>query len=614
MAVEPSKRQKQLDANVALQKHSSGMLAECKGSERYLTVGASHSTAFFRAVQGNCMSPGGKSLSMQQVVEGKGEGHIFEKLCREGWQWLVISYEVEDVFPALPAMYERALNCTNSATVVTGELEIACQIAQNYSLCKDLNKAVQQAAAGQPRCASYLPTIGHYVRLYGGGDKFPLITFLKEVSKSYGHSLLIGEEFFSSITYAEFKMKTSMAPFLRAAVLCTQLTSPKHCDGISKLLTKSDVDKMKSVQMLAKVEEAENVLCAGWAACLMEKASQEHSTAAFGRLCIRTVLHLASKEKHGREPAGWPSVAAISKAFAEEIKQPKASSVTAHEKPACSPSKAKKDAGLPENLLESSPAHTALVLNKHITIGNLYTCSQQGGKVLKLVKVDNEGALFVYTPLLGAAEEVVVKLDNLKSMRPSKQKEQTACPSSVAKGLLPQNSEALQEMEAVSKAQLALVQAFMNGKQPSEEDIMFSNHPPGVVSQKKFKAKQLVLMSIGAVSLCKDPAASRLPKLVCGKDVFTVSQPKLWPDFAKPAPEQCMMSPFWWVRTTSEEDKVNMVRKPITIGKMEIPCLVNCKAVEKGDMLLEANTKLCHDMKDVEQEPVRKRARTKQSS
>ena len=118
----------------------------------------------------------------------------------------------------------------------------------------------------------------------------------------------------------------------------------------------------------------------------------------------------------------------------------------------------------------------------------------------------------------------MVKLDNLKSMRPSKQKEQTACPSSVAKGLLPQNSEALQEMEAVSKAQLALVQAFMNGKQPSEEDIMFSNHPPGVVSQKKFKAKQLVRVSIGAVSLCKDPAASRLPKLVCGKDVFTVSR------------------------------------------------------------------------------------------
>ena len=109
--------------------------------------------------------------------------------------------------------------------------------------------------------------------------------------------------------------------------------------------------------------------------------------------------------------------------------------------------------------MQACPAHTALVLNKHITIGNLYTCSQQGGKVLKLVKVDNEGALFVYTPLLGAAEEVVVKLDNLKSMRPSKQKEQTACRSSVAKGLLPQNSEALQEMEAVSKAQPEEVQS-----------------------------------------------------------------------------------------------------------------------------------------------------------
>ena len=154
--------------------------------------------------------------------------------------------------------------------------------------------------------------------------------------------------------------------------------------------------------------------------------------------------------------------------------------------------------------------HAALVRDKHITIANLHTCSQQGGKCHTLARgCRGSGG----------------KLDK---------KEQTACPSSVAKGLLPQNSEALQEMEAVSKAQLALVQAFMNGEQPSEEDHMFSNHPPGVVSQKKFKAKQLAF----ARTLLQAGSP------VCGKDVFTVSQPKLWPDFAKPAPEQCMMSPF----------------------------------------------------------------------
>ena len=104
------------------------------------------------------MSPGGKSLSMQQVVEGKGEGHIFEKLCREGWQWLVISYEVEDVFPALPAMYERALNCTNSATVVTGELEIACD-------CPELQlvqRSEQGSATGCSRAAQVCKLSAHH--------------------------------------------------------------------------------------------------------------------------------------------------------------------------------------------------------------------------------------------------------------------------------------------------------------------------------------------------------------------------------------------------------------------------------------------------------------------
>ena len=56
---------------------------------------------------------------------------------------------------------QPCLLCTreHSATVVTGELEIACQIAQNCSLCKDLNKAVQ---TGCSRAAQVCKLSAHH--------------------------------------------------------------------------------------------------------------------------------------------------------------------------------------------------------------------------------------------------------------------------------------------------------------------------------------------------------------------------------------------------------------------------------------------------------------------
>ena len=89
------------------------------------------------------MSPGGKSLSMQQVVEGKGEGKSFAEKAGSGWspamRWKMSSQPCllcargHSIAPILPQLLQASWTL----------------IAQNYSLCKDLNKAVQQAATAQ---------------------------------------------------------------------------------------------------------------------------------------------------------------------------------------------------------------------------------------------------------------------------------------------------------------------------------------------------------------------------------------------------------------------------------------------------------------------------------
>ena len=191
ISFDPCKRLKQIDLNKGLVESSQGMLAPVTGSERFLTVGSSHTVAFCRAVNSGCrttipeLSLNG-SLSLSHILHGKEEGHPFKEMCIEGWRWLIIPSWVEDRFPDLPSLWQQSLNSSHAVNKQATEMEVAATIADHYSKMKlagatpDLEKAVQAAAQSEPHCGSYLTTIAFYVKMYAGGPEFPMVHFLDQ--------------------------------------------------------------------------------------------------------------------------------------------------------------------------------------------------------------------------------------------------------------------------------------------------------------------------------------------------------------------------------------------------------------------------------------------------
>lgn len=69
--------------------------------------------------------------------------------------------------------------------------------------------------------------------------------FASAQGKSSGHSVLVGEEMMNHLAMYDFKITGKTLALTRIALAATILTSKKSQDGISKLIYKSDLDKME---------------------------------------------------------------------------------------------------------------------------------------------------------------------------------------------------------------------------------------------------------------------------------------------------------------------------------------------------------------------------------
>ena len=76
----PDQKENQLKLNKALVKQSNGMLAPVQGKERYLSVGTSHSVAFFKALQAGCLPP-----NKPQVDLAIKAGEPLAEVLETGW-------------------------------------------------------------------------------------------------------------------------------------------------------------------------------------------------------------------------------------------------------------------------------------------------------------------------------------------------------------------------------------------------------------------------------------------------------------------------------------------------------------------------------------------------
>ena len=173
--------------------------------------------------------------------------------------------------------------------------------------------------------------------------------------------LLVGQDLMESLAYTNFKQPGEAFPLCRIAVWCTMLTTWKHQDGIQKLVTRSDVEKLKSKTYIPKLQVLEGQLQGAYQ--VVNQAQDFHFAAkCFGKLMTRSVLHLLQKEKWSREPTrSWQDQAKILEAFTEDMANPKLQA-----------GKNDEPALVPRDLTQASAKEMALFQNPHIAQGKLH--------------------------------------------------------------------------------------------------------------------------------------------------------------------------------------------------------------------------------------------------
>lgn len=164
------------------------------------------------------------------------------------------------------------------------------------------------------------------------------------------------------LAYHDFRVQGDQMLFTRLALLTTMLTSTKVSDGVSKLIVKSDFDKMtrslhkQTVQMEAILKEA-------WKQDDTHVGPQKKAM-AFGKLSVRMCLLLLGKQKFGRDPL-VETFEEITQLYAEELVGKKPEVLLT------SSSKGKKSEPV-RDLLNASSQEVALLQNSHLHLGGKY--------------------------------------------------------------------------------------------------------------------------------------------------------------------------------------------------------------------------------------------------
>ena len=568
MSKHPEKRKSQVDANKSLASHHPDLLAPPSGAERYLSVGSSHSTAYMRALLSGIIA---------ESTVTKQEGPA--KTClHTGWRWLILEDILEEEFPSLPMVLASGLNSSNQVLVNQSEIEVLLTIGRYVSLHgMTVQQAKQRCLEAEPACRDYIDVLAHFVARYGGGIGFPLVEFLGDFSKVYGASLVLGSEFMRAVTFCDFKVEGNLLPCLRIALLAAQITSPRAVDKVAKLLTKADVEKIRSMKNKASLVEAENLLKGCWDTVQAANVEAKQKMQAYGRCSVRVALLLCQKEKHGRESKEWESLTEISKAFGMEL-------LGMHAPPASSST----DSAPVENLLDASFTDVILKQHKHLEMGGSFVHKNHGSRIFTLVGMQDEKVKFEHRPLVGDPVMVEVPASaELGTWKKTKKIQPTVLDAEIAKQYSVSASSNQAEAYELGTAQLELYREFI-ANHDGKVGISFVTPPSGLVVTAPIPKKRLVLVAFGQLSIVKD-ASKVKDGFFVGK--YLLQSPKAVSDFEK-LEDKSLLVPFWFVRTTSELELVNMTFIQQQLGSLRVPAYINTRDLECGELLFCASESL----------------------
>ena len=577
------------------------MLAPVNGSERFMSVSCGHTAQFCKAAIASCKTPQSTladvtgHLNVQIVMAGD---KALQTMLEKGWAWTIIPWQVEAQWPTLADLAQRALNASNSVASQCSELEVAASIAEFAAMevamtgSVDWKRCGAAAAAGMPPCTPYIDSIVEYVRLYGGGSGAPMVRYIDAFSKRFGENKRLGEDFFEAVTDVFFG-PARRCPHIRTALMAGNLVSPKIVDGISKLLVKADVERVKSKDKAAVVDQTESMMSIAWSItdqlCTDGVMSHDELHPVMGRFHTRAALWLVGKGKLGFEKKDYKTLDEILEAFVDDVAAVlPAGHVVEHDwfkhrsaaPPVMSATAVVPKSGGPVNMNDLGD------VNWHapeagLIIGKVYFQKSVGPSagLYVLKKISDKGCeLEEHSVTKPTTMQATIPIERFMTLwseyKGSLQVQlQGYCGSTV------QSASRLHLDRNKAVVLEGLFQAAV--KHDAINSLAFYINPNEVRVVEKVAKGKLTLVpatSHDKVTVLKGPVQVQV-----GRDTLYVSEPpKPRTTCVADWKHEVIIVPFWWVCTTSNEDEVNMVEKTVkdVERKLVFTVLVNNRPLQ----------------------------------
>ena len=164
------------------------------------------------------------------------------------------------------------------------------------------------------------------------------------------------------LSYFDFRVTGHSMALTRVAIAATILTSKKSQDGISKLIYKSDFDKLRAKEATMKLDET---LTSLWAEA--QRVDKDLGYPAFGKACCNMVLHLLQKQKLAKRET-FESFEDIMKDFENNLVGG-ATGANLSQQPAQTQSQPSEPSAV-KDLVNRTPVEVAKLQNSHIKAGD----------------------------------------------------------------------------------------------------------------------------------------------------------------------------------------------------------------------------------------------------
>ena len=611
-------KDQQVDKMRTLVESSDRRLAPLNGTERFLSVSCSHITQFLKAVAcGQCFTSNEELLkhacSSHSLSLGSLEAHYqddqFAQMIKAGWPWKCIKAEVEEICPWLPNLLQAAPNSSNAIGKQTTEMEVALNLAYTYKATGSMEEACEACKA----CTTlgYVEAISNWVRLYGGGDGFPLVELLVSIQKLFNSSLHLGEEFMCSVAYPTFKSKESMYPFVRCALLACNLSSPRAQDGVAKLLVRGDVERLKSNANQQNVDLSEKLLKLAFqqhqGALANKKDTQMVKT--FARLLIRTALWLFKKEGKGRESKVFGTLEAINETFKDELQGGASQAIDSQ------PSQA-SGGDTQDKVLSLEDSNDAVTIAKQqynwLVVGNNFL-KKDSTAIYRFKKMTAEHGIFVVQDIWGGESDAQVLHKDLKLFRPTDKAIPKQVPQDLVKQLQLSTSQQWQDEITKAQVQVALFNNYLNEGVVDMKALVFMDDQKVYAGKQIKKTPALKIFPFGVVQKLAAEQMKKAKVVVTNlkdKTAYQVQQPKF--DLKKASGA---IAPFFWIAPTTDPDLANLVLSEVKVQdgnlSLSIPCFKNKGQIEAGAQLMyEKEKDESKDDGNTEEQPKKKAKRS----